>query len=204
MADDADNTATDTAPAAKSNTAGFKPALLIVVVVGLFVAFKFLPVNEYLAALLKYIERKRLNPRDRLFTFSHAFFNRKLRRIAEQVFGDKIPHPTSDYYKNLNMYDLRHSGAVHFRILAKDNPGHISLDALRHRGGWVDFDMLNYYTQFIGLDGKIERQGMLLKQDQHKIEKDLAEEKKKRLALERKLQSLAKRFEAVLPMIEES
>ena len=136
--------------------------------------------------------------------FSPAFLNRKLKRVAEQVFGDRVPHPKSDYFKNLSLYDFGHSGAVHLRLLAKDNPGQISLDAIRHRAGWADFNMLNYYTQFIGLDGKIERQGMLLKQDRHKIEKDLEEEKKKRLALERKLQSLAKRFEAVLPMIEES
>lgn len=56
MADHTDNTADDTVPAAKSKTAAYKLALLIVVVVGLFAAFKFLPVNEYLAALLDYVE----------------------------------------------------------------------------------------------------------------------------------------------------
>lgn len=155
-------------------------------------------------ALLKYIARKELKTDDSLFRFSPAFLNRKLKAAAQQVFGDGVPHPKSDYYKNLSLYDFRHSGAIHLRLLAKDNPSEIGLDAIRHRGGWADFNMLNYYTQFIGLDGKIERQGMLLKQDRHKLEKSLEEEKKKRLALERKVQSLAKRFEAVLPMIEES
>lgn len=152
-------------------------------------------------ALLELVRRRGLKPEDPLFQFSPAFLNRKLKRVAAQVFGDRIPHPKSDYYKNLSLYDFRHSGAIHLRLLAKDNPADISLDAIRHRGGWADFNMLNYYTQFIGLDGKIERQGMLLKQDRHKIEKDLEEEKKKRLALERKIRELAKRFEAALPAL---
>ena len=33
--------------------------------------------------------------------------------------------------------------------------------------------MLNYYTRFIGLDGKIEKHGMLLRQDKHKLEREL-------------------------------
>ena len=153
-------------------------------------------------ALLKYIARKELKTDDSLFRFSPAFLNRKLKAAAQQVFGDGVPHPKSDYYKNLSLYDFRHSGAIHLRLLAKDNPSEIGLDAIRHRGGWADFNMLNYYTQFIGLDGKIERQGMLLKQDRHKLEKSLEEEKKKRLALERRVRELAKRFEAALPALD--
>ncbi len=152
-------------------------------------------------ALLKYIARKELKTDDPLFRFSPAFLNRKLKIVAQQVFGHSVPHPKSDYYKNLSLYDLRHSGTIHLRLLAKDNPSEIGLDAIRHRGGWADFNMLNYYTQFIGLDGKIERQGMLLKQDRHKIEKDLEEEKKKRLALDRRIRELAKRFEKALPAL---
>lgn len=155
-------------------------------------------------ALMGYIERNNMKPEDPLFQFSPGFMNRKLKQIAEQVFGDGVPHPKSDYYKNLSLYDFRHSGAIHLRLLAKDNPADIGLDAVRHRGGWADFDMLNYYTQFIGLDGKIERQGMLLKQDRHKLEKNLEEEKKKRLALERRVRELAERFEAALPELKQS
>lgn len=150
-------------------------------------------------ALLKHIDRQGLKPQDPLFRFSPAFLNRKLKKVACQVFGDKVPHPKSDLYKNLTLYDFRHSGAIHLRLLAKDNPGDISLDAIRHRGGWVDFTMLNYYTQFIGLDGKIERQGMLLRQDRHRLENELGIERNKRVALERRLNALAKRFEAALP-----
>ena len=106
---------------------------------------------------------------------------------AEQVFGDKKPHPTCDYYKNLNLYDLRHSSAIHFRLLAKENPAEVSLDAVRHRFGWSDFTMLNYYSQFLGMDGKIDKVGMLLKQDKHKIEKDLDKLKKENQLMKQSL-----------------
>ena len=150
-------------------------------------------------SLLNHIKKKQLGPNDPLFSFSPAFFNRKLKQVARQVFGDAVSHPKSDPYKKLSLYDLRHSGAIHLRLLAKDNPSMISLDAIRHRGGWTDFGMLNYYTQFIGLDGKIDKQGMLLKQDQHKLEKELETERKKRLAMEKRLNQLAKMITEKFP-----
>ena len=124
-------------------------------------------------SLLDYIADNDLKSGDRLFKFSPAFFNRKLKMVASQVFGDGAPHPKSDPYKNLSLYDFRHSGTVHLRLLAKENPHLISLDAIRHRGGWADFSMLNYYTQFLGMDGKIEKQGILLKADKHELEKEV-------------------------------
>ena len=68
------------------------------------------------------------------------------------------------------MYDFRHSGAIHLRVLAKNNPGAVSLDAIRHRAGWTSFDMLNYYTRFIGMDGRIEKRGILIPREQQELE----------------------------------
>lgn len=51
-----ENATTNSTPASKSKAAAYKLALLVAVVVGLSAAFKFLPVNEYLAELLKYVE----------------------------------------------------------------------------------------------------------------------------------------------------
>jgi hypothetical protein len=123
--------------------------------------------------LLEYIKRNNLQPEDRLFSFSAPVMNRQLKVIAAQVFGGGLSHPQGDPYKMLSLYDFRHSGTIHFRQLAKDNPGRISLDAIRHRGGWADFKMLNYYTQYIGLDGRIQKTGMPLKQDKHRLEQEL-------------------------------
>lgn len=125
-------------------------------------------------ALLKYIERNKLQPNDYLFNFSSPVFTSKIQEVAGQVFGDRISDARAgEYYKNMTLYDLRHSGAIHLRVMAKENPENISIDAIRHRGGWTDFDMLNYYTQFIGLDGKIDKKGLLIKQDKTQLENDI-------------------------------
>jgi translation initiation factor 2 beta subunit (eIF-2beta)/eIF-5 len=111
-----------------------------------------------------------------LFKFSPPVFNKKLQNIAKQIFGDKISEG-GEYYKNITLYDFRHSGAIHFRQLFQKTGQ--SLDSLRHRGGWVDFDMINYYTKLLGLDGHIAKEKLLLDEDRTKIEKELDELKLK-------------------------
>jgi len=71
---------------------------------------------------------------------------------------------------------LRHSGAVHLRKLANQN-GNISLDAIRQRGGWTNFKMLDYYTRCIGINGNISKNDLILEEDKSRIEKDLVEQK---------------------------
>jgi len=126
-------------------------------------------------AIREYINRKGLGAEDFLFSFNPSLLNKKMQKVAVQLFGDTRSHAKGDLFSNVTLYDLRHSGAVHFRLLAKENPSCISLDAVRHRGGWTDMKMLNYYTQFLGLDGKIEKQGMLLRQDKHQLEDEVDE-----------------------------
>jgi integrase len=124
-------------------------------------------------ALQAYVSRRGLHSGDHLFSFSPSVLNRKLKQAANQIWGDTRSHPQGDLYQNVTLYDFRHSGAVHFRLLAKDNPSLVSLDAIRHRAGWTDLNMLNYYTQFIGLDGRIERQGMLLREQRHELQDEV-------------------------------
>jgi integrase len=124
-------------------------------------------------ALRELIARRQLRPADPLFAFSPPVLNRKLKEAARVALGDRPSHAQGDSYANLSLYDFRHSGAIHLRLLAKDNPSQVSLDAIRHRAGWTDFTMLNYYTRFIGLDGKIERTGTLLQQDRSRLEHEV-------------------------------
>lgn len=128
--------------------------------------------------LLRYIKRKKLSQEDFLFQYSQVVFLQKFQKVCKQVFGDKISK-AGEYFKNATLYDLRHSGAIDLRIKAKENPGEISLDAIRHRAGWVDMKQLNNYTRFLGLDGKIDKQGLLIKQDKtalHNENQKLAKE----------------------------
>lgn len=131
-------------------------------------------------AIMEYIKKNNLKPEDYLFDISPDYYNWKIKKVAVQLFGDVESHPKAKgKFSEISGYDLRHSGAIHFRILAKENPAEISLDALRQRGGWVDFKMINYYTKFIGLDGKIDKAGLLIKKDKHKLEQEMDKLKKK-------------------------
>lgn len=123
--------------------------------------------------LLKYIERNNLEDDDPLFNNNHTSITSKMQRVFVKLFGDRISHPKAGgNYKNIRLYDLRHSGAISLRIIASKG-GKISLDKLRQRGGWIDFDMINYYTKFIGLDGEISKEALLLDEDKSRIEKNV-------------------------------
>jgi len=124
-------------------------------------------------ALRKYIRESNLQPCDDLFSLSYERFSEKLKKVAKQLWGDKISHPKAgEMYSNLSGYDFRHSGAIHLRILAQKN-ANISLDAVRQRGGWSDFKMLNYYTQFLGLTGEIKKEDLLISEDKSRLEKEI-------------------------------
>ena len=132
--------------------------------------------------LEKHIKENGLSEHDFLFMSIKKYKTQylpKLKKISEQLFGDKISHPKAQKkYSELSPYDLRHSGAIHLRILAQKNNA-ISLDAIRQRGGWKDFDMLNYYTEFIGLTGEIKKESLLIEEDKTKMQKKIEEQDKK-------------------------
>ena len=123
-------------------------------------------------SILEYIERHGLKSEDYSFNLNeHMALTDKMQKIAVQLFGNKVSHPKAGgKYEDLSLYDLRHSGAIHLRILAQKTKK-ISLDAIRQRGGWVDFKMLNHYTQFIGLDGSIDKEDLLIEEDKIKTSK---------------------------------
>jgi len=133
-------------------------------------------------ALLKHIKDKKLNQDDFLFplkAWEIAYFNKKLKQVAIQVLGNNISHPKAKgKFGEMSGYDFRHSGTIHLRILAQKNNS-ISLDAIRQRGGWSDFDMLNYYTQLIGLSGEIKKESLMVQEDKTRLEKELEVVKKK-------------------------
>lgn len=122
--------------------------------------------------LLEYIKEKELKQEDYLFNFSPPLFNKEMQSIAKQLWEDKRSEG-GELYKNITLYDLRHSGAIHFRQLFKDTGQ--SLDGLRHRGGWTTFRMIDFYTKMLGLDGHISKEKLLLEEDKTKLEKEVEE-----------------------------
>lgn len=121
-------------------------------------------------ALLDYIKRNNRKSEDYIFEFSPAMVNREMQKIAEQIWKNKKSEG-GELYKNITLYDLRHSGAIHFRQLFQKTGA--SLDILRERGGWTDFKMINYYTKRLGLDGHISKEKLMLEEDKTQLQKDL-------------------------------
>ncbi|MEN7982119.1 MAG: hypothetical protein ABFQ65_01585 [Nanoarchaeota archaeon] len=124
--------------------------------------------------ILKYIKEKEKKPYDYLFEFSHLMLHKKMQKVAEQIWGDKVSHPKAKgKFKEMTLYDLRHSGAISLRIKIQENPEALSLDTLRERGGWKNYRMLDYYTKFIGLSGEIKKDKLKLEEDKTKLEQDM-------------------------------
>ena len=126
-------------------------------------------------AVLKYIERNKRKQGDYLFELNPVMFIRELQKVAEQIWKDRKSEG-GEYYKKITPYDLRHSGAIHYRQLFQKTGQ--SLDVLRERGGWKDFKMIDFYTKRLGLDGHIDKQKTLLQEDKTKIEKEVEELKR--------------------------
>ena len=124
--------------------------------------------------VLNYIKEKEKQPNDLLFEFNHIVLYRKMKKVARQIWGDRISHPKArGKFRDITLYDLRHSGAISLRIKIHENPEALSIDTLRERGGWKNYRMLDYYTKFIGLSGEIKKDKLLLEEDKTNLEKEL-------------------------------
>jgi len=143
--------------------------------------------------LLKHIKDKK--PQEFIFENCYPMINKELQKIAEQVFEDKKNHG-GEYYKKITLYDLRHSGAIHFRQLFQDTGQ--SLDALRHRGGWTDFRMINYYTKLLGIDGHIDKEKTLLEEDKTNLQKELEKYKKGLLDTKKEIADIKKQLSPII------
>lgn len=122
-------------------------------------------------ALKKHIKKNNLKDNDYLFNYSAPYFNRKLKKVASQIFGDKITKGGKKF-NEIVMYDFRHSGTCHWRTGAYKS----KIDALMYRGGWNDLHMLNYYTKKIGMKDTIEKEDLLVEADKTEYEKKFAEQ----------------------------
>jgi integrase len=127
-------------------------------------------------AVIKYIQENNKKPEDYLFEFSAPMLNQEMQKVAKQIFGERKSEG-GEFFKNITGYDLRHSGAIHFRQLFQQTGQ--SLDLLRERGGWSDFTMINYYTKRLGLDGHVQKEKLLLEEDKSNMQKEIDRLKKK-------------------------
>ena len=139
--------------------------------------------------LKKYIERNNLKDNNFLFNFSTPFFNKKLKRVAKEILGDKMTKG-GQKYSELTMYDFRHSGACHWRMGAYKT----KIDGLMYRGGWSNLKTLNYYTKKIGMKDTIEKEDLLVNIDKHQLEKEMDKLKEVNEKLQKENELSKKKF----------
>jgi len=97
----------------------------------------------------KYVQLTDLKPNDFLCKINPPMINRELRRI-----GKKVLTPAQITYKNLSLYDFRHSSSCFWL------PKYKSENALKYRFGWKKSDMIHYYSEYLGMKDTINKDDM--------------------------------------------
>lgn len=156
----------------------------------------------------RYIELKKLQSTDFLFTKAPIVYNRTLALLAYKVLG--IGQPLQQYKPNghkaktlirngITMYDFRHNSVCHYL------PIYNSENQLKYRYGWKKSDMIHYYSELIGMKDTITDEHMLVDTTKTQLEQDLFREKQRVAFLEEKMSCLQrdnderfKRMEAML------
>ena len=131
----------------------------------------------------EYVSKTGLHKDDFLSKTSAPMINRELKRIAKIVLSAE-----QTKYKNLSLYDFRHSSACFWL------PKYKSESALKYRFGWKKSDMIHYYTEFLGMKDTITQDDLYDDITKAELEKEVENLKNKYnqlLDLMKKLDALA-------------
>ena len=110
-----------------------------------------------------YIKKSSLKGEDYLCNISPEMVNRKLRSL-----GKLCLTPEQTKFKNLTLYDFRHSSACHWLPIYK------SESALKWRFGWKKSEMIHYYTEFLGMKDTICEDDLYIDITKTELEKKMS------------------------------
>ena len=127
----------------------------------------------------EYVNKLELKPDNFLSQRSAPMINKELRKLGKEILS-----PEQTKYKNLSLYDFRHSSACFWLIRYK------SESAMKYRFGWKKSEMIHYYTEFLGMKDTITQDDLYVDITKTELEKDLQEEKKKREEIEKRLKAI--------------
>jgi integrase len=131
-----------------------------------------------------YIQIKKLNPEDYIFTKRPGAVNQVLKRLAARVFGDTKVSQGGQKYCDLTMYDFRHCACCYWL------PRYKSESALKYRFGWKKSDKIHYYSEMLGMSDTISEDDMFVDITKTEIEKKLDKSKKENEILQERLISM--------------
>jgi integrase len=143
----------------------------------------------------EWIAARGLGPGDFLFSVSPQVVNRTLRGLGARVLGCGRS-PAGKPYDRLTMYDFRHSAACYWL------PRYKQESALKYRFGWKRTQMIEYYTDFLGMKDTITADDLDLGTDRTAMEQKLDEARREKVLLEERLQAMNTEMQRILQIVD--
>ncbi len=110
----------------------------------------------------EYVNKLGLGLEDYFCRKSPPMINKELRRLGKGILNlEQIK------FKNLTLYDFRHSSACFWL------PRYKSESALKYRFGWKTSEMIHYYTEFLGMKDTITEEDMYVDVTKTELEKEI-------------------------------
>ncbi len=140
-----------------------------------------------------YIQVKKLESPDFLFTINPGAVNQYLKRISEKLFGNKVS-PAGQKYSDLTMYDFRHCACCYWL------PRYKSESALKYRFGWKKSDKIHYYSELLGMSDTISEEDLFIDSSKTEVEKSLEITKNENQLLNEKLMNMEVQMARIMEM----
>ena len=151
----------------------------------------------------RYIAHGRLKPEDFLFTKSYQVMTRMVGYVGYKALNRGTLREQKTHkvlVKNgITMYDFRHNSVCHYLPIYK------SENQMKYRYGWTNAQMIQYYSEFIGMRDTITDEDMIVDSGKPALMMELEKEKQKVAlmqeryrAKEEEMEERMKKMEAVM------
>ncbi len=111
----------------------------------------------------EYVVKSNLKGDDLLCVQSTTMINKELRNLGKRLLTSEQIR-----YKNLTLYDFRHSSACYWLPIYKSEAG------MKYRFGWKKSDMIYYYTEHMGMKDTINQDDMYVDITKTDLEKEVS------------------------------
>lgn len=135
--------------------------------------------------LKEYISRKGLKDTAFIWDISRTKTGQYLKRLGKKVLN--LP--------NLTMYDLRHSSACYWLSRYKQE------SAMKYRFGWEKSEMINYYTELLGMKDTISEDDLMDSEDKTQLQNELSQSKREQEIMQETLAAMQDRMRRMEEMI---
>jgi len=129
----------------------------------------------------EYVLKLNLSGDDYLCKKNPPMINKELRKL-----GKKLLSPEQIKFKNLALYDIRHSSACFWL------PRYPTEAGMKYRFGWKKSDMIHYYTELMGMKDTINEENLYVDITKTELEKEVVQLRNELNALKESVKSVLK------------